>query len=141
MRTIRGGKSGPAFAVTSESATKFPLRFDMSAMDEKPREVTSFVQLAYRFGWIFLGPSIFMLGAIKKFENGGGWLSNWNAALLIGYGICVVARAADIRWGFGTDTNGQPVTPKTWPRYVIGITAFAFGAYLLTSIAGAFFKR
>jgi hypothetical protein len=110
-------------------------------MDDKPREVTSFVQLAYRFGWIFLGPAVLLLGVVKKLETGGGWLTNWNLALLVGYCICLVSRAADIRWGFGTDTNGQPVTPKTWPRYVGGLTALIVGAYLVTSIVGATFKR
>lgn len=110
-------------------------------MDEKPREVTSRVQLIYRFGWIFLGPAVVLFGIVKKLETGGGWLTNWNLALIVGYFICLVFRAADIRWRFGADTNGKPVTPKTWSRYIAILTAMVGGAYLVIGIVGVVFKR
>ncbi|MGD0652880.1 MAG: hypothetical protein ABSA16_00920 [Thermoguttaceae bacterium] len=101
--------------------------------------VTSLKILALHLTWFILGPVALFVSILSIVSAGTNWLSVRDIVFYGVVALMIFARWVDQKSGQGTTSEGKPSTWKDFQQYVVILSAFAVGAWLMAKAFGYWF--
>lgn len=101
--------------------------------------VTSIKILAVHLIWFLLGPISLFISILGIVSAGANWLSVRDIVFCGIVALMIFARWADQKSGQGTTSEGKPSTWEDFQRYVVILSVFAVGAWLMAKAFGYWF--